>query len=147
MAKTVTAHEFDDCLRKNKIIPFSAAKKLVDRELKAAQDDLKAAVQSLNDSREKWATVQAYYAMFHTARALLYSKGYREKSHYCLIVAMKMLFVEHRLLDLALVEAFQMAKTLRENADYDDEYSKESAKNLVDKAKDFLSVGKKILKG
>ena len=68
MAKTMTEHEFSDCLHKNKIVIFSGAKKLVDRELKAAQDDLKAASQSLSDGREKWATVQAYYAMFHTAR-------------------------------------------------------------------------------
>ncbi len=65
--------------------------------------------------------------MFHTARALLYSKGYREKSHYCLIVAMKALFVTNRLLDVSLIETFQMAKSLRENADYDNEYSKKSA--------------------
>ncbi len=57
MAKTMTNHEFDDCLKKNKIVSFSAAKKLVERELKAAQDDLKAASQSLSDDREKWATV------------------------------------------------------------------------------------------
>ena len=146
MAKTMTEHEFSDCLPKNKIVNFVAAKKLVDRELKAAQDDLKAASQSLRDDREKWATVQAYYAMFHTARALLYSKGYREKSHYCLIVAMKALFVANRVLDVSLVEAFQMAKTLRENADYDNEYSKKSAVSLVEKAKEFLNAGKKILR-
>ena len=145
MAKTMTEHEFSDCLHKNKIVSFSGAKKLVDRELKAAQDDLKAASQSLSDGREKWATVQAYYAMFHTARALLYSKGYREKSHYCLIVAMKALFVADRALDGSLVETFQMAKTLRENADYDNEYSKKSAGVLVEKAKEFLAAGKKIL--
>ena len=83
--------------------------------------------------------------MFHTARALLYSKGYREKSHYCLITAMKALFVAERLLDVTLVEAFGMAKVLRENADYDNEYSKESARSLVDKAKKFLAAGKRIL--
>ena len=147
MAKTVMEREFSDCLHKNKIVSFSGARKLVARELKAAQDDLKAASQSLSDGREKWATVQAYYAMFHTARALLYSKGYREKSHYCLIVAMKALFVADRVLDGSLVETFQMAKALRENADYDNEYSKKSAGVLVGKAKEFLAVGKKILKG
>lgn len=146
MAKTMTGHEFSECLNKNKIVSFPGAKKLVARELKAAQDDLKAASQSLSDGREKWATVQAYYAMFHTARALLYSKGYREKSHYCLIVAMKALFVADRVLDVSLVETFQMAKSLRENADYDNEYSKKSAESLVEKAKEFLTVGKKILK-
>ena len=75
----------------------------------------------------------------------IYSKGYREKSHYCLIVAMKALFVADKLLDVTLVEAFAMAKVLRENADYDSEYSKESAENLVEKAKKFLAVGRKIL--
>ncbi|MBP9855486.1 MAG: HEPN domain-containing protein [Candidatus Omnitrophica bacterium] len=146
MGKDITGHEFEECLHKNKIVKFPDVKASVKRELKAAQDDLKAAIQSLSENREKWATIQAYYSMFHTARALLYSRGYREKSHYCLIVAMKALFVTERVLDVSLVEAFQMAKTLRENADYD-EYSKKSAESLVDKAKEFLTVGKKILKG
>ena len=145
MGKAIVHPEFNSCLGKNKIVKFPPAKKLVARELKAAQDDLKAAGESLKGDREKWATVQAYYAMFHTARALLYFKGYREKSHYCLIVAMKALFVAEGLLDVTLVEAFGMAKVLRENADYDNEYSKDSAKSLVDKAKKFFLAGKKIL--
>ena len=66
---------------------------------------------------------------------------YREKSHYCLIVAMKALFVAERLLDVTLVEAFGMAKILRENADYDNEYSKESARSLIEKAKKFFAAG------
>ena len=145
MAKRIKHPEFNSCLSKNKVVKFTAAKKLVPGELKAAQEDLKVASDSLRSGHEKWATVQAYYAMFHTARALLYSKGYREKSHYCLIVAMKALFVSDGRLDVTLVEAFGMAKVLRENADYDNEYSKESAKSLVEKAKKFLSAGKKIL--
>ena len=145
MAKGIEHLEFSSCLSKHKIIKFATAKKFVPRELKVAQDDLKVAFESLKGGREKWATVQAYYAMFHTARALLYSKGYREKSHYCLIVAMKALFVADRVLDITLVEAFEMTKILRENADYDNEYSKESAKSLVEKAKKFLAAGKRIL--
>ena len=141
MAKRIEHVEFSSCLSKNKIVKFTPARKLVIRELKAAQDDLQAASQSFKSGREKWATVQAYYAMFHTARALLYSKGYREKSHYCLIVAMKALFVAERLLDVTLVEAFGMAKILRENADYDNEYSKESARSLIEKAKKFFAAG------
>ena len=83
--------------------------------------------------------------MFHTARALLYAKGYREKSHYCLIVAMKALFVSERLLDIQLVEAFGLAKILRENADYDNEYSVESAKGIIGKAQEFIEASKRIL--
>ena len=37
MAKTMTEHEFNDCLQKNKIVNFVAARKLVARELKAGK--------------------------------------------------------------------------------------------------------------
>mgnify|MGYP001583642485 CR=1 FL=1 len=83
--------------------------------------------------------------MFHAARALLYSKGYREKSPYCLIVARKALFAEEGLLDVGLIEAFQTAKVLRENADYENEFSGESARALVSKAGFFLATAQKIL--
>ena len=145
MAKGITHKEFEDCLSKNKIVKFSSAKKLVRRELTAAEDDLKTASVSLKNQAVKWATIQAYYSMFHTARALLYAKGYREKSHYCLIVAMKVLFVSERLLDIQLVEAFGLAKVLRENADYDNEYSLESAKSITGKAQEFIETSKRIL--
>ena len=50
------------------------------KELESAEDDLGDAKRSLSDGRFKWATIQAYYAIFHAARALLYPKGYRERS-------------------------------------------------------------------
>ena len=130
--------DFEDCLKKNKLSKFAGARKLVKRELATAEEDLKAAQESLKQDNDKWATIQAYYAMFHTARALLYSRGYREKSHYCLIVAMKALFVQDGLLDVLLVEAFGTAKALRENADYENEFSADSARALVEKAGLFL---------
>lgn len=137
--------DFEDCLKKGKISKFAGARKLSGREWTTAQEDLSAAQDSLKQDNSKWATVQAYYAMFHTARALLYSKGYREKSHYCLIAAMKALFVQEGLLDVTLVEAFQTAKALRENADYENEFSDESARALVKKAGLFLDKAQKIL--
>jgi uncharacterized protein (UPF0332 family) len=37
--------------------------------------------------------------MFHAARALVYSRGYGEKSHYCLSVALRALVIEEGRLD------------------------------------------------
>jgi len=54
--------------------------------------------------------------MFHSARALLYARDYREKSHYCLIVALRHLYVDKKLLPASIVESLNRAKTLRENA-------------------------------
>lgn len=84
--------------------------------------------------------------MFHSARALLYVKSYREKSHQCLIEAIRALYLENGLLDYSLVEALQKAKTLREEADYYGEFTKENAGYLVEKAEEFLEKTKEILK-
>jgi uncharacterized protein (UPF0332 family) len=138
--------DFEDCLKRSKIVKFTVARKLVQRELGTALEDLKTAQESLKRGNGKWTTIQAYYAMFHTARALLYSRGYREKSHYCLIVAIKSLFVESGDLDVRFVEAFQTAKVLRENADYENEFSMESAMELVEKSVQFLARANVILK-
>ena len=77
--------EFNDCLKRGKIVAFPAAKKIVAKELSIAEQDLETAQKSIKQKDYKWATIQAYYSMFHAARTLLYHKGYREKSHYCLI--------------------------------------------------------------
>ena len=142
----ITNVDFNECLKRNKLTKFSKAKSFVLKEINSAKSDLETAIDSFKRENYKWATVQAYYAMFHTARALLYSKGYREKSHYCLIIALKALFVAERLLDTRLIEALQTAKTLRENADYDSDFSESSAETLVEKAQEFLEKAQEILK-
>ena len=145
MGKNIANSDFRECLKKGKIKKFSKAPTLTPKEMDNAKSDLETALDSLKRKNHKWATIQAYYSMFHTARALIFSKGYRERSHYCLIVAIKALFVSEKLLDIRLVEALQMAKTLRENADYDSEFSESSAETLVGKAQEFLKKAEKIL--
>jgi uncharacterized protein (UPF0332 family) len=95
--------EFKDCLSSKKIMEFPRAKDLVSKELDQARADYDSARDSFDRGIFKWSTIQSYYSMFHSARALLYAQGYRERSHYCLIVAMRALYVEkgslsHRLL-------------------------------------------------
>lgn len=124
--------EFDDCLKRGKIVRFPPAKKLAAKELDVARADLAVSRQSLKQKNHKWATVQAYYTMFHAARTLLYHKGYREKSHYCLILAMKAFYVNTGILEMRLVESLQMAKSLREGADYENTFDAKSAKALVE---------------
>lgn len=137
--------EFDDCLRRGKIVRFPQAKKLAEGELDVARADLAASRQSLKQKNYKWATVQAYYTMFHAARTLLFCKGYREKSHYCLILAMKAFYVSEGILEMRLVESLQMAKSLREGADYENTFDPKSAKALVEQAEEFLKVAEGVI--
>lgn len=146
MGKDINKSDFNECLKRGKIKEFPKAQALFSKEIDTAKTDLETALDSIKRKNYKWATIQAYYSMFHSARALIFSRGYREKSHYCLIVAIKVLFVSEKLLDIRLVEALQMAKTLRENADYESEFSKSSAEILAEKSQEFLAQAEKILK-
>ena len=82
--------------------------------------------------------------MFHSARALLYIKGYREKSHFCLIESIRSLYVEKGLLNYELVDALLDAKSLREDADYYGDFSEINAKRLIDRAEDLLMKSREI---
>ena len=86
--------EYDECLKRGKIKPFSRGITLAPKELEAAVSDLERAKKTYKDGDYKWATIQIYYSMFHSARTLLYAKNLREHSHYCLIAAIKTLYVE-----------------------------------------------------
>lgn len=79
MGERIKNPEFVTCLKKNKIRKFSQGKALFKKELSTAKKDLCEAKGSLKREEYKWATIQAYYSMFHSARALLYSRNYREK--------------------------------------------------------------------
>lgn len=138
--------EFRECMERKKIVPFPAGKRLVYKELKSAQEDLDDANFGLSYGKHKWPTIQGYYSMYHTTRALLFSQDYREKSHYCLYVALKALFVESGELEIEFAEAFYHAMILRENADYKSKFSKTGATVVLKRAEEFLNEAKKILK-
>jgi uncharacterized protein (UPF0332 family) len=136
---------FKDCLARKRIFEFQEAVHFVDGELDDAADDLASAKQDLAKGGTKWATIKGYYAMFHAARALLYSKGYRERGHYCLYLAIKELFVKNKLLEDTLAEALYASMMLREEADYKRNFSKENAAIVIEKAESFLMATKNIL--
>ena len=138
--------EFQKALEKKRILNFSKGKVLVKKELRAAEDDLSEAKDRLKNKKYKYATITAYYSMFHCARAFIYSKGYREKSHYYLLVALQALFVDKGLLEERLAKDFHSAMVLRESADYHSEFSREGAIASINSATKFLQRAETILK-
>lgn len=136
---------FKECLAKKKIFRFEPAKQLVNLELEDAKEDLKSAEEDYAQDNFKWATIKGYYSMFHSARALLYSCGYREKGHYCLYLALKAFFVQKKKLDPELVEDFNNSMILREDADYRRKFSREGAQVVIESAKRFLKATREVL--
>lgn len=145
MGEEILSSEYDECLQKGKIKPFSRGSALATKELETAASDLDSAEKTFSDGNYKWATIQVYYAMFHAARALIYSQNMRERSHYCLVIAIKELFVNTKLIPAALLEALKEAKNLREDADYYNRWSESGCRRLLINAREFIILARKIL--
>lgn len=138
--------EFQRALEKKRILHFAQGKKQVKNELQEAEDDLAEALNRFESEKYKYATITGYYSMFHSARALIYSKGYREKSHYYLLVALNSLFVDAGPLSEDITSEFHDAMILREDADYHGNFTKEGAETVLKAAKELLTTAKSILK-
>jgi uncharacterized protein (UPF0332 family) len=76
--------------------------------------------------------------MYHVAKSLVLKKGYREKSHFCLIIALRELYVKEYELDKEMVENLELCMNLRHEADYGLTYHQESAETAIKYAKEFL---------
>ncbi len=135
--------EFKRFVDERRLIRIGIDRKLILKEIEGAANDLEDAKDSLSRKKFKWATIQGYYSMFHATRALVYSKGFREKSHYALLVALRELFSGQ--LEADSIEDFDEAMGLREEADYGLVFSEDAARETVDDAEKLLSKTKAIL--
>ena len=110
------------------------------REIAEARADLSAAKRTLDQADYKWAIVKAYYAIFHACRSLVYSAGYSEKSHDCVIVAVQDLFVAPGTLPASVATAMREAKTAREAADYGLTYDDGTAGAIIRDAEEVCRI-------
>lgn len=139
-------YRFRRCLDKRKIVKVDIDNRRIRKEYDSAVYDLRMAGDSFERKDFKWATVKAYYAMFHLAKGLLFSKGYREKTHFCLMVALKELFIDRGKLHGKHLKNFEDAMSLREEADYESKFSEAGAAEIIENAKGFLNNVKDLLK-
>ncbi len=139
--------EFDECVKKNKLVKFSRGKNIAGKKFSEAEEDIREAADGVEKGKYKWSTIQAYYAMFTAGNALLMYKGWREKgSHFCLMAGLKKLYIETKEIDVLYLEALQKGKILRESANYRGEWSEDECRKLVNKAQDFIEKAKIIIK-
>jgi uncharacterized protein (UPF0332 family) len=136
--------ELRKLLEDRKLTRIRKDRKLVLKEIAAAKSDLKDAKESLERNKFKWTTIQGYYSMFHSARALLFERGYREKSHYALLVAIRELYADD--IEHSLIREFEHGMYLRQEADYGLKFSESGALDVVETAEKLLRRAKLILK-
>lgn len=92
--------------------------------------------------------MSSYLAMFHSARAILFFDGFREKSHYCIARYLEEKYVQKKLLDIKWVELLDYYRDMR----HDDLYSissfvtRREAEKALKSAKEFAETMKGLLK-
>ena len=84
----------------------------VENSLKLAEHFLERAKGNLSKEYYDVAFLMVYNSMFHIARALLFSKGYKERSHYCLIAFLKEEFKDNEELleHLKLLDSYRISR-------------------------------------
>jgi uncharacterized protein (UPF0332 family) len=135
----------DELEKKSKLKKGNYSPEMVDKEFRVGQKDLESAQKSLVDENYKWSIIQAYYAIFHAARALLFKSGYREESHAALKLAFKELFIQSGVLSKDTYNALERGMNLREMADYKETYSQSGAENLITSVKYALAEIEKMI--
>lgn len=138
-------NDFERCIKERRIIKINPSNEMIQKEIGSAEYDLERARNSLEEEDFKWAAVQSYYSMFHAAKALVLKKGYREKSHFCLVIAFRELYVNEDTLNAEMVENLELCMHLRHEADYGLTYHQESAETAVKYAEEFLYNTLKLL--
>ena len=113
------------------------------KEMDAAKDDLQDATDSFEESKWKWATIQGYHSMLHSAHTLLYGRGYKEHDEHALVLALGELFPEE--LGTGLIVVYNKALQLKRNAE-ELVYSEDGAIETIQGAKAWLNVARNILK-
>ncbi len=76
--------ELEKCFKRNQLRAVESSNEKAKLSIKLAKEWLMEAEKNLENSTCKSAQISTYLAFFHSARAVLFRDGIREKSHYCI---------------------------------------------------------------
>ena len=135
-----------DCLSKGMIRKDKYAPDRVKKSLEIAKRFLDSSKKNIEIEELEMAEIASYNSIFHSSRALLFNKEYTERSHVCVIIALRELYKDDdELLDL--LNTFDKIRISRHNIQYGGILINiEEAEFVYDFAKQFLDKTKNILK-
>jgi uncharacterized protein (UPF0332 family) len=138
-------NDFEKCLERRSLVRVTyATPEACSREMDTAREDLGTVDVLLEHHLYRNSIATAYYAMFHAARALVLSKGYAEKSHFCLVIAFEALYGDTDE-GAEFARALARARSLREHADYKGEGGENTALATAAAAARFVEFADAVL--
>ena len=138
---------YDDCLKRRLLRPIPISKEKAEGSIRAAQRWLQEAEKNILGEALNSSVMCSYLAMFHSARAMLFFEGFREKSHYCVARFLEEKYAKRGLLESKWVELLDHYREVR----HDDQYSmsffatNEEAENAYKTAEEFVDAMGRLL--
>jgi uncharacterized protein (UPF0332 family) len=138
---------FKGCLEKGLLRKIPASKDNAKRSLKKAEGWLREAEKTLHSEAYDSSVLSSYLSMFHSARAILFFDGYREKSHACIARYLEEHYVNKKKLQKKWVQLLDHQREIRHDNQYDLSFfsSYEDAKKSYESAEQFLNRMKELL--
>src|SRR3989338_4172115 len=113
MVEKLNRYDFHDCIREKLLRKIPPSEEKEEGSIKTARKWLLEAKKNLKGEAFNSALMSTYLAIFHSARAILFFDGFREKSHYCVARYLEERYVKRNLLEDKWVELFDYYRELR----------------------------------
>lgn len=138
---------FKDCIDKGLLRKIPASKNNATRSINKAEKWLKESEKVFKSEAYDSSVLSSYLTMFHSARAILFFDGYREKSHACVARYLEERYVKTKKLEKKWVELLDHHREIRHNNQYDLSFfsTDDDAKNALESAKQFLERMKQLI--
>ncbi|MBI5047139.1 HEPN domain-containing protein [Candidatus Micrarchaeota archaeon] len=137
---------YQECFERGLLRKSTIERQEIENQIKIAENYIKKAEKIFDKELFDICFLTVYISIFHSARALLYIKGYKERSHYCLFEFVCVEFKDDKEI-VRLAEMAQNYRTTRHLVQYDGELcSENTTKEALKDAKDFLMIAKKLIK-
>lgn len=134
-----------ECFEKGLLVKARTSKETVDNTINLAKHYIERAGGNFRIEYFDVAFTLAYQSMLHTARALLFKDGVKERSHVCVVLYLKEKYREnpHVIKYINILDSYRIG---RHDVVYrGGNVSREEASGAIEDARDFLRTANEIL--
>ena len=133
-------NDLENCFNRRQLRPVEPSKEKSELSIKQAREWLEEAEKNLENEAYKSAHISTYLALFHSARAILFRDGVREKSHYCIGIYLEK-YVNNGDLEEEYVMLFDRMRSARNTDQYSFQIppSPEEVKSGIESAEEFIN--------
>ena len=141
------AFSYNNCINEGLLRKIPSSREQAVRSIEKSENWLKEAEKTLKIEAFDSSVLASYMSMFHSARALLFFDGFREKSHACVARYLEENYVKSGKLKKKWVELLDHHREIRHNNQYDLSFfaTDEESEQALKSASEFSGKMKELL--